>query len=197
MHNGAGGGTYYRQPGPGRVPRPGTQLHTTLWKGGNFMRSVKTKRRTGAALLAVLLLCMIVFTAAAGAVEMPRREGSSAGESLSGGSEGPGGQSGAGDSMMSDPMMGSDMMGDTGDNLGDTAPGDDSWIGENDGVIDGTSGEASDGTGTQDTATDTAGTSSGDTADGGMSVFGIVITVVIILAVVALIIALIPKKRTH
>lgn len=146
-----------------------------------------------ALLLALTLTAALIFTAAVSAIELPQGR-----ENLSGGENG--GTAG-GDSMLDGLMPDSGMMSDTEGNLGDTAPGEDSLIGDNDGFIEGTSdsGTASDLPGsdsTEDTATDTAGTSSGAEDDGGMSVFGIVITVVIILAVVALIIALIPKKKS-
>lgn len=147
---------------------------------------MRTARR-GLLFFALFLMTAMLFTAAVSAIGMPGgREGAAAG--------------------MPDPLTGSDMPGDTEGNLGDTEPGADSWLGEADGIIDGTAGEP--GTGTQsdtllpgdgsapDSATDTAGTSSGNGEEGGMSVWGIVITIVIILAVAALIIALIPKKRS-
>lgn len=169
---------------------PAPACSFSLSKGGYFMKSTKINRHGRTALfLAAILTTALLFTAAVAAIEMPQgREGSF-----------------SRDSAVSDPLMGSDMLGDTEGNLGDTAPGEDSWTGENDGWIDdsGDVGMGSDaGTGLPgndsagDSATDTAGTSSGSTEDRGMSVFGIVITIVIIVAVVALIIALIPKKRT-
>lgn len=162
------------------------------------MRFTKNNRRTGAAGLSVLLLALtltatLLFTAAVSAIELPQsRENFSARES---------GSAPGSDPLLDGLMPDSGMMSDTEGNLGDTAPGEDSLIGDNDGFIEGTSDSAaasdlpgSDSAG--DTATDTAGTSSGAEDNGGMSVFGVVITVVIILAVLALIIALIPKKKS-
>ena len=165
-------------------------VHATLLKGGYFMNYRKTLRRLGAAGISLLLITVICVTAAA-AIELPR------GREALPGSDPAVSDPAVSDPMMSDPLpddplMGEDMMGGTENNLGDTEPGTDPWIGEADGFIE----DPADSVSTEDTATDTAGTSSGNEEGRGMSVFGIVITVVILLAVAALVIALIPKKKS-